>query len=389
VKQAPASPAAEAPRFEDWALGGVRGLRAYDPGHDIVGLRRRAGAAGLLELGSNESPLGASPAALAAASAAIAQSHRYPDPLGQDLRAALATDLGLRPDNILLGNGSHELLMQVAQVFAGPGAGVAASQFGFAVYAIAAQAAGAEFTAAPAFAADSAMPRGHDLAALAVAATNARVVYLANPNNPTGTWFDTAALDRFLGEIGRDRLVVVDEAYIEYATDPALVSAVALLPRHPNLLVMRTFSKAHGLAGLRVGYACGHAGLLAVMDRVRESFNVNLPGLAAAKAALGDHGHLAGVREATAVERDWVAAQLLRRGLGVGPSQTNFLLVDFGCDASTIEAALLARDVVPRPMRGYGLPTCLRITLGLRAHNQRFLDALDASLAGTQAAPLA
>jgi histidinol-phosphate aminotransferase len=201
---------------------------------------------------------------------------------------------------------------------------------------------------------------------------------LANPNNPTGTWFSTAALEEFLQKVGRDRLVVVDEAYIEYATDPGLVSSVSLLARHPNLLVMRTFSKAHGLAGLRIGYACGHVDLLAVMERVRESFNVNLVGLAAAQAALADAAHVAGVRAATAVERDWLAAQMRRRGLSVAPSQTNFLLVDFGHDASAMEAGLLARDVVPRPMRGYGLPTCLRISLGLRGDNQRFLDALDA-----------
>ncbi len=373
------------PDFGAWAQGGVGSLRPYDPGHDIVALRRRAGADGLLELGSNESPHGACPAAKAAAAAALGDLSRYPDPLGQDLRVALARGLGLGPDNILLGNGSHELLMQVAQVFAGPGAAVAASQFGFAVYAIAAQAAGAPFIAAPALGADARMPRGHDLDALAHAAADARIVYLANPNNPTGTWFGTDALDAFLSRAGPDRLVVVDEAYIEYATDPSLVSAASLLARHPNLLVMRTFSKAHGLAGLRVGYACGHAALLAVLERVRESFNVNAVGLAAAQAALGDTAHISATRAANAIERDWLHAQLQARGIAVGPSQTNFLLLDLGHEASQVEAALLARDVVPRPMRGYGLPTCLRITLGLRDDNLRFLAALDAALGAAPA----
>ena len=375
-----ATPAPGVLDFASWAQGGVRALRPYDPGHDIVALRRLAARDGLLELGSNESPLGPGPAARAAAAAALADLERYPDPFGQALREALARGLGLGPDNILLGNGSHELLMQVAQVFAGPDAGVAASQFGFAVYAIAAQAAGAPFAAAPAFATDAPMPRGHDLDAIADAATGARIIYLANPNNPTGTWFDTSALDDFLDRVGRERLVVVDEAYIEYSNEPALVSAVGLLARHPNLLVMRTFSKAHGLAGLRVGYACGHASLLAVLERVRQSFNVNAVGLAAAEAALGDAAHVQATRVANAIERDWLSAQLRRRGVAVGPSQTNFLLLDFGRDASSIEAALMARDVVPRPMRGYGLPTCLRVTLGLRAGNERFLVALDAAL---------
>jgi histidinol-phosphate aminotransferase len=382
-------PVADAPPdFAGWAQGGVRGLRAYDPGHDIVALRREAGEGGLLELGSNENAWGPSAAAVRALQASMASLHRYPDPLGQDLRAAVASRLALAPAQVLLGNGSHELLMQVAQAFAGPGAGVVASQYGFAVYAIAAQAAGAQFHAAPAFPSDAAMPRGHDLAAIAATAEahpDARVLYLANPNNPTGTWFDTAALDAFLVRLGPDRLVVVDEAYLEYVTDPALASAVSLLARHPNLLVTRTFSKAHGLAALRGGYACGHPALLAVLERLRESFNVNGPALAAAEAALGDGAHVARVREANAVERDRLRDGLRALGLAVAPSQGNFLLVDLGRDASAVEAALLRRRVVPRPMRGYGLPDCLRLTVGLPAENARLLSALRDAL--REAAP--
>jgi histidinol-phosphate aminotransferase len=367
------------PDFAAWAQGGVRGLRAYDPGHDIVALRRQAGADGLVELGSNENAWGPSLDAVRAMHASGSSLHRYPDPLGQDLRAAIAANLALSPAQVLLGNGSHELLMQVAQAFAGPAAGVVASQYGFAVYAIAAQAAGAAFHAAPAFAAGTAMPRGHDLAAIAATAearADARVIYLANPNNPTGTWFDTAALDAFLVRLGPDRLVVVDEAYLEYVTDPALVSAVSLLPTHPNLLVTRTFSKAHGLAGLRVGYACGHPALLAVLERLRESFNVNGPALAAAEAALGDAAHVAHVREANAAERERLRDALQSLGLAVTPSQGNFLLADLGRDASALEAALLRRGVVPRPMRGYGLPDCLRLTVGLPEENARLFSAL-------------
>ena len=376
------------PDFAAWAQGGVRGLRAYDPGHDIVALRRRAGEAGLLEMGSNENAWGPSAAAVQALHASAGALHRYPDPLGQDLRAAIAASLSLSPAQVLLGNGSHELLMQVAQAFAGPDAGVVASQFGFAVYPIAAQAAGAPFRAAPAFEAAAPMPRGHDLAALAAtvdAHADTRVVYLANPNNPTGTWFDTASLEAFLAHVGRERLVVVDEAYLEYVTDPALASAVSLLPRHPNLLVTRTFSKAHGLAALRVGYACAHPALLAVLERVRESFNVNGPALAAAEASLGDAGHLAQVREATARERERLRAGLQALGLAVAPSQANFLLVDFGHDASALEAALLRRGIVPRPMRGYGLPGCLRLTVGLPDENTRLVAVLRDALGETTA----
>jgi histidinol-phosphate aminotransferase len=207
-------------------------------------------------------------------------------------------------------------------------------------------------------------------------------VYLANPNNPTGTWFASAALDRLLHTLPRDILVVVDEAYAEYVTDPELPSAVALLPRHPNLIVTRTFSKAYGLAGLRVGYALAHPELVAVMERLRESFNVNNVGLAAANAALADQRHIASVRERNTVEREALAGSLRERGHFVHPSQTNFLLVEFGTNTAAIEAALVARGAVLRPMVGYGLPDCLRITVGTGDENRRLLWLLDEIAAG-------
>lgn len=366
------------PDFDALAHPGIRGLRAYDPGHDIVRLRRKFADAGLVELGSNENSYGPSPRAGDAVLACLPEMHRYPDPLGTDLKAALAAQLGLSPAQIFLGNGSHELLMMLAQVFAGPSADVLASEFGFAVYAIAAQAADARFIKVPALPTGSPMPRGHDLAAIEAGINErTRLVYLANPNNPTGTWFSTAALDDFLSRQGPDALVIVDEAYLEYVTDPELVSATSLLPKYPNLVVTRTFSKAYGLAGLRVGYVCAHPELLRVLERVRESFNVSLPGLAACAAALTDQDHLQAVRRGNAQEREWLAAELRGRGLAVPPSQTNFLLADLGRDASPIESALVHRGVVLRPMIGYGLPSCLRITVGLREENLRLLKAFD------------
>jgi len=359
----------------------VRALRAYDPGLDIVALRRRFNALGLCELGSNENPLGPSARALEAVQAALPQLHRYPDPLGGELRAAIARTHGLQPEQVMLGNGSHELLMQIAQGFAGPDAGVVASQFGFAVYAIAARAAGAPYRAAPALPADADMPRGHDLDAIAAAVEgHTRLVYVCNPNNPTGTWFGAAALRGFLGKLPPQVLVVVDEAYAEYVEDANWASALGLLGEFPNLVVSRTFSKAYGLAGLRVGYACAHPRLLGVLERLRESFNVGIPGLVGAQAAMADPAQVARVRAWTRLERSWLAAQLSARGLRVTPSQTNFLLVDFGRDASAVEAALVSRGVVPRPMAGYGLPECLRITVGTRVDNARLLQALDEAL---------
>ena len=226
------------------------------------------------------------------------------------------------------------------------------------------------------------MSRGHDLAALsAQVGPDTRIVYLANPNNPTGTWFSARALEDFLAGIPASVLVVVDEAYHEFVEDPALPSALLLMERFPNLIVSRTFSKGYGLAGLRVGFIAAHAALVAVMERVRESFNVNLPALAAARAAHYDQDHLDWLREPTTEERELLARQLRERGLFVPDSQTNFLLVDFGREAAPIEAALIARGVVLRPMVGYGLPTCLRITVGNCDENRCLLQALDEVLA--------
>ena len=364
--------------FERLANAGVRRLRAYDPGHDLVALRRRFGADGLVELGSNENPYGPSPRAREAAIAALDQSHRYPDPLGGDLKRALAAAHGVSETQVLLGNGSHELLMQFAQVFVGPGAGVVASQYGFAVYALAARAAGAEFVAAPAFARGHPMPRGHDLDAIAAAVSaSTRLVYLANPNNPTGTWFGADALATLLSRIPQETLVVVDEAYAEMADAPDYASALPLLSRHSNLIVTRTFSKAYALAGLRVGYAVAHAYLTAVMERIRESFNVSGPGLAAAQAALGDAEHLRHTRQANILQRTALAAALRERGVATAPSQTNFLLAEFGPDSIALERELVARGAVLRPMAGYGLPECLRITVGNADENARLLRILD------------
>lgn len=371
------------PDFQALAQPGIQRLRAYDPGHDLVALRRRfAGAPGLVELGSNENSHGPSPRAVQAVRDVLSELHRYPDPLGGDLKLALASYHGLDNSQILLGNGSHELLMMLAQVFAGPGGEVVASQYGFAVYALAAQSAGAGLRLAPALPTRHDMPRGHDLEALLAEVGQAtRIVYLANPNNPTGTWFSGAELEGFLGRVPPEVLVVVDEAYMEFVTDPALPSALILLERFPNLIVARTFSKGYALAGLRVGFLAAHSELVAVMERVRESFNVNLPALAAALAALYDQDHLDALREANAASRIALAAALRQRGLQVPDSQTNFLLADFGRDAAPIEAALIARGIVLRPMAGYGLPTCLRITVGNADENARLLQTLDEVLA--------
>lgn len=363
--------------FDQLAQAPIRALRAYDPGHDLVALRRAA-SQGLIELGSNENSYGASPLVRQALLDALHSVHVYPDPLGGDLKRALAAKHGIKTKQIILGNGSHELLMQVAQVFAGPDAGVVASQYGFAVYSIAAKAVGAPFIAAPALSRDHAMPRGHDLDAIAAGITpQTRLVYLANPNNPTGTWFGADAFVAFMQRVPADVLVVVDEAYAEFVDAPEYASALSLLATHPNLIVTRTFSKAYALAGLRVAYAVAHAPVIALLERVRESFNVNALGLAAAQAALQDTEHLQWSLARNAEQRAALADALRGRGYAVGPAHTNFLLVEFGADAPRIDAALLARGIVLRPMAGYGLADCLRITVGTASDNRRLLAALD------------
>lgn len=369
------------PDFLSWATQALRGLKAYDPGHDLVALRR-ARADVLTELGSNENSYGPSPAVATAIRSALGDTYRYPDPLGGDLKRALAAHLGVAVERLLLGNGSHELLMQIAQAFCGSDQEVVASRYGFAVYALAAQAAGARLVLAEALPADAAMARGHDLEAISRAVTAAtRIVYLANPNNPTGTWFTRRELERFLDGLAHQVLVVVDEAYHEYVDETDVGTALSLIDRYPGLIVTRTFSKAYGLAGLRVGYAVAHPQVITVLERIRESFNVNALGLVAAEAALADPAHVAHVRERNALERDWLADELNTRGLGTAASQTNFLLSRFGPRCADIEAGLLERGVVLRPMRGYGLPDYLRITVGRRDENLRLLRALDEVLA--------
>lgn len=371
-----------APDFQGLAQVGIQRLRAYDPGHDIVAFRKKYADRFFVELGSNENTYGPSPRAREVILDNLHALHRYPDPLGADLKKAIASKHLIKPEQILLGNGSHELLMMIAQVFAGRGNEVIASQYGFAVYALAAQCAGAELVIANALSSDAEQSRGHDLAALSSAISEkTRLIYLANPNNPTGTWFSSQAFADFMEKVPANVLVVVDEAYLEFVTAPELRSALALTDTYQNLIVARTFSKAYGLAGLRVGYIVAHPECVAVMERVRESFNVNLLGLAAADAALSDDAHVQWVLERNAVERAWLIEQFQNRGLKCGPSQTNFILVDFQKDSTDIEAKCVASAVVLRPMRGYGLPNCLRVTIGNRDENRQLLKILDEVMA--------
>ena len=351
-------------------------MRAYDTGPEKRQAREQERAAA--ELGSNEHAFGPSPKALAAVRNELENAHRYPDPQGSALRQTLANHFAIDPATITLGNGSNELIMMLSECFAGPDHSVVYSQYAFAVYAIATTAAGATAIEVPALdRANATMPLGHDLDAIAAAIrADTALVFLANPNNPTGGCFDDDALDAFLDRVPPNVLVVLDEAYIDFVSPDIVRSAIDRIEQHPNLVVLRTFSKAHALAALRIGYAISHVSTAAVLGRLRQPFNVNRLALAAAGAAFLDFDYFERCIGMTVAERDHLADAVAALGYPVLPSQTNFLLVDFGSTAVAVEVALYQAGVIVRPMGGYGLPQMLRISVGTREESERLLAVL-------------
>jgi histidinol-phosphate aminotransferase len=360
----------------DLATPGVRGLQPYQPGKPLSELEREYGITGAIKLASNESPLGPAPAVREAIAAAIGDIERYPDGSGHELKQAIALRLGVGPESITLGNGSNDVLELVARAFVSPGQEVVYSQYAFAVYPIACQAAGGRAVVTPA------RDWGHDLEAMGEAVgEHTRVVFIANPNNPTGTWVEAAAVERLLERVPRHVVVVVDEAYTEYVADPAYPNCVPWVAHFPNLVVTRTFSKAYGLAGLRVGYAVSQPALAEVLNRVRQPFNVNSLAMVAACAALRDEGHLARAVEVNRQGLRQLTAGLQRLGLSWIPSVGNFVAVDLGRPAAPVYEGLLRQGVIVRPVAGYGMPDHLRVSVGLEAENRRFLAALEQVLA--------
>jgi histidinol-phosphate aminotransferase len=358
---------------------GVRGLAPYVPGKPVSELERELGLAGSIKLASNENPLGPPAASVAAARAAAADVGWYPDGGAFALKRALAERFGLPPEGITVGNGSNDVLAMVAQAFLGPGSNAVYGAHAFAVYALATQATGAESRVVPARPADGSQPLGNDLAALATAVDErTRVVFIANPNNPTGTWCGATELREFLERLPADVLVVLDEAYAEYVTAADYPDALPWLARFPNLLIARTFSKIYGLAGLRVGYALSDPAVAELLNRVRQPFNVGSPAQAAALAALAADDHVARSRSLNTSGRDALRAGLTAFGWRVPESMGNFVLADTGGPAQPWYDHLLRRGVIVRPVANYGLPCHLRITVGLPEHTARLLDALAA-----------
>lgn len=355
------------------ALPHIQGLSPYVPGKPIEELARELALnpADIVKLASNENPLGASPKVTAAIAAALPELTRYPDGSGFELKQKLADRYAVSPAQVTLGNGSNDVLDLVARAWLAPGRNAVFSEHAFAVYPISTIAAGAECRSVPA------KNYAHDLVAMAAAVdSNTAVVFIANPNNPTGTWFNQEALESFLSQIPESVLVVLDEAYIEYAADSDLPDGMAYLARYPNLLVSRTFSKAYGLAALRVGYAISSAQIADVLNRVRQPFNVNSLALTAACAALDDADYLEHSRQLNTQGMQQLEEGLQALGLSWIPSRGNFIAVDFKRDAAPINQALLGQGVIVRPVAGYGMPTFLRVSIGTSEENQRFLDAL-------------
>lgn len=366
------------PHYDELAVPGVRGLHPYEPGKPLAELEREFGIRDAVKLASNENPLGPSPLALSAAREAVAGIARYPEGSGYLLAGRLAGQHGVAPNCITLGNGSNDVLDMIARVFLGPGSEAVFSQHAFAVYPIVTQAVGARARVGVAHDGTRGPVAGHDLGAMhALVGPDTRVVFIANPNNPTGGWLDAAALEAFIADLPAHVMVVVDEAYSEYVEQAAYPDTTQWLERFANLIVTRTFSKAYGLAGLRVGYAVSHPQVAALLNRVRQPFNVNLVAQAAALAALDDHAHIAetvqGNREGMRQLLDGFSALRLTWIESVG----NFVAVDTGRTGSDVYAALLREGVIVRPVANYEMPNHLRITVGSREQNTRFLEALE------------
>ena len=355
------------------AVPGVQKLSPYVTGKPIEELARELGIepARIVKLASNENPLGPNPRVLEAIRGELGELTRYPDGSGFRLKTKLAERFGLRPEQITLGNGSNDIIDLVARCWLAPGRNAVFSAHAFAAYPICTQAAGAESRVVPA------IDYGHDLDGMLKAMDDQTgVVFIANPNNPTGTWFDARALERFLDRVPQSVLVVLDEAYIEFTDGDELPNGLNYLDRYPNLLVSRTLCKAYGLAGLRVGYAASSPQIADVLNRVRQPFNVNSLALTAACVALDDQAYLDEGRRMNRAGMAQLEKGLAELGLKWIPSRGNFLAVDLGRDAAPINAGLLREGVIVRPIAGYGMPTFLRVSIGTEQENARFLDAL-------------
>ncbi|SEA37538.1 histidinol-phosphate transaminase [Nitrosospira multiformis] len=367
----------------DLAPAYIRAISPYQPGKPISELAREMGMdeQSIIKLASNENPLGTSPMALNAMSKALSEVSLYPDGSGFELKAALSERYGVASDQIVLGNGSNDVLELAARVFLKPGASTVYSQHAFAVYPLVTKAVGGIGISVPA------RNYGHDLdAMLDAVAPETRVVFIANPNNPTGTLLPADDVLRFLERVSPDVLVVLDEAYNEYLPPALKGDSIAWLKQFPNLLITRTFSKAYGMAGVRVGFGLGHRDVAGLMNRVRQPFNVNNIGLAGAVAALQDEEF---VKRSYALNQSGmlqIVTGLRQMGIEYIPSYGNFLSFRVPGNVKAINESLLKQGVIVRPISIYEMPEHLRVTVGLESENEKFLKSLAIALETTEGA---
>ncbi len=348
----------------------LRELVSYEPGKPIEDVARELGLRPdeIIKLASNENPLGPSPKALVAMREALERSHFYPDGGGYYLREAIAAKLGLKRENVILGCGSNEVIEFIGHAFLRPGDEIITARHAFVVYKLMATLFGATTVEVddPGFA--------HDLDAMAAAITpRTREIFIANPNNPTGTLVSQAEIDRFMAKVPEHVVVVFDEAYFEFLENPP--DTLKFVRENRNVVVLRTFSKIQGLANLRIGYGLGNPELISALQKTRQPFNANGIAQAGALAGLADEEHQRKTRELTIAGRDWMQNEFASLGLEFVPSFANFVLVRVG-DGKAVFHALMKKGVIVRDMTAYGLPEWIRVSIGTRAQNERFLDEL-------------
>lgn len=351
-------------------------LEAYEPGKPVEDVARelKLDPASIIKLASNENPLGPSPLAVAAMKEALERAHFYPDGGGYHLRNAIAERFGLSRENVILGNGSNEIIELVGHGFLNPGDEVVCADHAFVVYKLMATLFGAKAIEVP----DPGFV--HDLDAMADAITDrTREIFVANPNNPTGTMVGEVEIERFMQRVPDHVIVVFDEAYFEFLDEPP--DTLRYIRQRPNVIVLRTFSKIQGLANLRIGYGLGSPELIEVLQKCRQPFNANGIAQAGALAGLLDEEHQRKTKTVTDEGRAFLEESFSKRGLEYVPSKANFVLVKVG-DGDTVFKALMARGVIVRAMRGYKLPKWIRVSVGTMEQNRRFLEELDVVLSG-------
>ena len=355
----------------------LRNLPVYQPGRPIEEVSRELGLERdeVIKVASNENPLGPSPLAVEAMKTAVTQSHLYPDGNAFYLKNKLAAKLGVEPANLIFGNGSNEIIEFVSHALLGPGDEIVVSQYCFAIYPLVAMIMGAKVNAVPA------VEHGHDLPAMLEAITPAtRIVWVANPNNPTGTLAKPTDVRTLVEQVPDDVLLVMDEAYYEFLEEPVDLLPLVRSKEKPNLLLMRTFSKIYGLAGLRIGYGIGHPDFVSALEKVRQPFNTNSVAQAGAIAALDDDAHLVSTRSTNAEGLNFFEAVCVEQGIEFVPSYANFVMVRVG-DGQAVFESLQRQGVITRPMVGYGLPDWIRLSIGTEKENERAAECLKAVLA--------